>query len=79
MPNAIHPPATLKPDLPSAIDPPGLAAFGFAGLGLLVLSWLIQRGVKFPSSFAWLGYFSAVLMLVLYLGRLVILDAPTSS
>jgi hypothetical protein len=73
--NAIHPPATLNPDLPSPIDPRGLATFGLAGIGLFVFSWLILRGHKFPSSFAWLGYLSAVLMLVLYLARLVILDA----
>ncbi len=44
-------------------------------MGLLVLSWLILRSHKFPSGFAWLGYLSVILMLLLYLGRLVILDA----
>ena len=73
--NAIHPPASLGSDLPSAIDPRGLATFGLAGVGLLVFSMLILRSNKFPSSFAWLGCLSAVLILILYLGRLVILDA----
>jgi hypothetical protein len=73
--NAIHPPATLNPDLPSPVDPRGLAVFGFASVGLFVFSWLILRSHKFPSGLAWLGYLSAVLMLVLYLARLVILDA----
>ena len=73
--NALHPAASLSPDLPSAIDPRGLATFGLAGVGLLVFSMLILRGHKFSSSFAWLGCLSAVLMLLLYLGRLGILDA----
>ena len=75
--NAINTPATINVDIPSAIDPRGLATFGLAGLGLIVFSWLIVRGHKFPPNFGYLGYLSAVLMLILYLGRLIILSANT--
>lgn len=75
--NALHPPATLNTDLPSAIDPRGLLTFGVASIGLFVFSWLINTSDKFPKGLAYLGYLSAFLMIVLYLGRLIILD-PSS-
>jgi hypothetical protein len=75
--NALHPPAALNADLPSAIDPRGLATFGLAGIGLFVFSWLVMRSGKFPRGLGWLGYLSAVLMLVLYLARLIILQASS--
>ncbi|HTP01822.1 MAG TPA: hypothetical protein VMJ64_10655 [Anaerolineales bacterium] len=73
--NAIHPPATINQDLPSAIDPRGLLTFGLGCLGLLVFAWLIARDRALPSALAYLGYASAALMAVLYLGRLIILQA----
>jgi hypothetical protein len=76
--NAINPPAGVNADLPSSIDPRGLATFGLAGIGLFVFSWLMVRSGKFPGGLGWLGYLSAVLMLVLYLGRLIILQATSS-
>jgi hypothetical protein len=75
--NALHPPAALNADLPSAIDPRGLATFGLAGIGLFVFSWLVMRSGKFPRGLGWLGYLSAVLMLMLYLARLIILQASS--
>jgi hypothetical protein len=75
--NAIHPPAVLNADLPSPVDPRGLATFGLAGIGLFVLAWLILRGHSFPASFGYIGYISATLMLLLYLGRLVVLQATS--
>lgn len=75
--NAINPPAVVNADLPSSIDPRGLATFGLAGIGLLVLAWLIVRSRKFPASFGYLGYLSALLMIILYLGRLIILQATS--
>jgi hypothetical protein len=73
--NALLPPASPSSDLPNAIDPRGLLTFGVAGLGLFVLSWLMTQHGSFPKALAYLGYLSAVLMIVLYLGRLIILEA----
>jgi len=75
--NALHPPATLNTDLPSPIDPRGLLTFGVASVGLFIFSWLMSRSSDFPKGLAYLGYLSAFLMIVLYLGRLIILD-PSS-
>jgi hypothetical protein len=73
--NALHPPASINTDLPNPIDPRGLLTFGVAGLGLFLLSWLLTREMSFPRGLAYLGYLSAVLMIILYLGRLIILQA----
>ena len=73
--NALHPPASPNSDLPNAIDPRGLLTFGVAGLGLFILSWLLTQESSFPKGLAYLGYVSAILMIVLYLGRLIILEA----
>jgi hypothetical protein len=74
--NAINPPSNL-PDLPNPVDPRGLLTFGVAGTALLVFSWLIGRGGNLPRGLGYLGYASAVLLLALYLGRLIVLD-PTN-
>lgn len=75
--NTLHPPATINTDLPSPIDPRGLLTFGVAGLGLFLLSWLINQDMRFPKRLAYLGYFSATLMIILYLGRLIVLQATS--
>lgn len=75
--NALHPPASPSTDLPNAIDPRGLLTFGVAGLGLFILSWLVTQNLSFPKGLAYLGYLSAILMIVLYLGRLIILEATS--
>jgi hypothetical protein len=74
--NVINPPPNL-PELPNPVDPRGLLTFGVAGVALLLVSWLIRRGGRLPGGLAYLGYASAVLLLALYLGRLIVLD-PTS-
>jgi hypothetical protein len=74
--NVINPPSTM-PDLPNQVDPRGLLTFGVAGIALFVASWLIVRGRRFPRGLGYLGYVSAVLLLALYLGRLIVLD-PTN-
>ena len=61
-------------NLPSAIDPRGLLTFGVVGLGVFVVAWLMARGGQFPRALSYLGYLLAVLLVVLYLGRLIILD-----
>jgi hypothetical protein len=71
--NAINPPTTST-DLPSQIDPRGLLTFGVAGVGLFVLSWLMSRTNSFPKNLALLGYVLALLLVITYLARLIILD-----
>jgi hypothetical protein len=75
--NALHPPASLNTDLPNPIDPRGLLTFGIAGLGLFLLAWLMTQEMIFPKNLAYLGILSAVLMIILYLGRLIILQATS--
>jgi len=75
--NAINPPASVPAgllDLPSQVDPRGLLTFGFTGIGLFVFAWLITRTTSFPKSLGYLGYLSAILFIVLYLGRLIVLN-----
>ncbi len=75
--NVLHPPAVAIAGLPSAADPRGLATFGFAGISMLVLARLIQRGAVLPRGLALLGYVSGALLIVIYLGRLIVLDATS--
>jgi len=75
--NAINPPASPNLGLPNPIDPRGLLTFGVAGVALFVVAWLIGRGGQFPRGFGYLGYVSAVLLIVLYLGRLIVLEATS--
>jgi hypothetical protein len=73
--NALHPPSSPGTDLPNAVDPRGLLTFGVSGLGLSLLAWLMTQNASFPKRLAYLGYLSATLMIILYLGRLIILQA----
>lgn len=78
--NALNPPATNVPslaDLPNQVDPRGLLTFAAAGLGVLVFSWLIARSKTMPQNFVYLGYLLGVLLIIIYLGRLIILDATS--
>ncbi len=77
--NAIQPPASTPglADLPNAVDPRGLLTFGVAGLGLLVLAGLIRRSEILPQSLGILGQILALLLVLIYLGRLIILS-PTN-
>ena len=75
--NALHPPVSLNTNLPNPIDPRGLLTFGIAGLGLFLLAWLMTQEMIFPKNLAYLGILSAVLMIILYLGRLIILQATS--
>ncbi len=75
--NAVQvPPSDLQRigNLPSQIDPRGLLTFGVMGIALFALSWLIGNSEHFPRALAYLGYVSAVLLVILYLGRLIILN-----
>jgi len=75
--NAINPPTSVPAgllDLPSQVDPRGLLTFGFTGVGLFVFAWLITRTAAFPKTLGYLGYLSAILFVILYLGRLIVLN-----
>lgn len=62
----------------SPVDPRGLLTFGASGVGLAVLAGLMAQGSSggragaFPGPLAGLGYLLAVLEIILYLGRLLI-------
>jgi hypothetical protein len=73
----LNPPATANLDLPSQIDPRGMLTFGIAGLGLWVVAWLMLRGGQFPRPLGYLGYVTALLLIVVYLARLIVLDATS--
>ncbi len=78
--NAINPVTTTAPgvaDLPSQIDPRGLLTFGITGIALFLYSWLITRSTQLPAALGYLGYLSALLSIILYLGRLIVLQ-PTN-
>lgn len=79
--NELSPSATYTSlaALPSFVDPRGLLTFGVTALGLIVFAWLMGRagtvqgqGQAFPRWLSYLGYLLAILLLVLYLGRLFI-------
>ena len=75
--NAINPPTSIPAnlaDLPSQVDPRGLLVFGFTGIGLFVFSWLMTKTASFSKTLGYLGYLSAILFVVLYLGRLIVLN-----
>ena len=79
--NVIHPPLTdvlAVNDLPNPLDPRGLLTFGFAGLGLLVLGSLLRRSGTVPERLGTLGVMVGALLVVVYLGRLIVLD-PTNA
>lgn len=71
--NAVHPPAVPPgADIPSAVDPRGVATFGLSGLALVIFAWLIVRSGKLPRALGYLGYVLGVLLVVIYLGRLFV-------
>jgi hypothetical protein len=72
--NVVNPPATPIPDLPSAVDPRGLLTFGVTGLGIWAFSLLIARSKQFSGALALGGLVLAALLIVIYLGRLIVLD-----
>ncbi len=60
--------------LPNETDPRGLLTFGATALALFIVAWLILRGAEFPRGLAYLAFVSAVLLVVIYLGRLIVLN-----
>lgn len=72
--NAINPPPDGIPNLPSQIDPRGLLTFGVMSVAFFTIAWLIGRGEQFPRGLSYWSYLLGAVLLVLYLGRLTILD-----
>ena len=72
----LHPP-TVALDTPNAVDPRGFLTFGVSGVGVLLLSWAGLRVAGLPRNLLYLGLVFGVLLIVIYLGRLIILD-PTN-
>ncbi|MDP9249927.1 MAG: hypothetical protein M3O78_00970 [Chloroflexota bacterium] len=78
--NAINAPVSdplADAKLPSPIDPRGLLTFGLSGLGLLLLMVKAREFAVITPRLATLGALVGALMIVVYLGRLIVLD-PTN-
>jgi hypothetical protein len=78
--NAINPPASdpiALANLPSPIDPRGLLTFGVSGVAAFVVALLIRRGGTLPRGLGSLGMVAAILLILTYLGRLIVLT-PTN-
>ena len=75
--NVLHPPTSPLTDLPNAVDPRGLLTFGLAGIALIVIARLMTRGGGFSRGLALLGYLSGILLVLIYLTRLIVLDATS--
>lgn len=60
-------------DLPNATDARGFTTFALLALSIALSSWLLVRS-GLPSRFATLGYAAAALLVVVYIGRLTVLD-----
>jgi hypothetical protein len=73
-----NPPPAPAPELPSEVDPRGFLTFAAAGLALLVFGWLMLQGGQLPRRLASLALVGAVLLLVVYVGRLTVLDPKTN-
>ena len=78
--NAINAPVSdplADAKLPSPIDPRGLLTFGMSGLGLLLLMVKAREFALITPRLAALGALLGALLIVVYLGRLIVLN-PTN-
>jgi hypothetical protein len=78
--NVLHPPAAdvfATNALPNPVDPRGLLTFASAGMGLLILVWLVRRAGALQDWIGSLGLLVGALLILIYLGRLIILS-PTN-
>ena len=62
------------PDVPSYADPRGFATFALTGAALVVFGCLVLRGTEIPRIVGRLALVAAALLLVVYFGRLIVLD-----
>ena len=68
----LHPPSTAYP-YASAVDPRGFLTFFVAGLGTILLSWLLRR-ISAYRRVGILGMISGALLVLLYAAYLVLLN-----
>jgi hypothetical protein len=76
--NAIHVPESDPlnvANLPNVVDPRGLLTFGIAGIGLIIAARLMTQSKRLPSNLGYLGYTLGIVFVMIYLARLIILDA----
>ncbi len=73
--NALNPPPTAIPDLPSPVDPRGLLTFGVSGIAIGCFAIAMKRAEGFPAGLVTGGYVLAALLVIVYLARLIILNA----
>ena len=71
---AKRPPNSVANFPANLVDPRGLLTFGFTALALLVLGWLIVRGALLPRALGYLAFLGGALLLIVYLGRLIVLN-----
>ncbi len=75
--NVVHVPSSAIGDLPAQIDPRGMLTFGVSALGLLALVRAAFRSDRFPRPLSYLGLVLALLLIIIYLGRLIVYDATS--
>ena len=76
--NVLHPEAAgTAGGGPFPADPRGFLTFGVAGLGVLALSCAGLKGGRLPRNLLYLGLLFGVVLVVIYLGRLIVLDATS--
>jgi hypothetical protein len=61
-------------DVPSEVDPRGLATFGLTGLAILLFSVLLRATDEVTAGLGVLGVVFGVLLVATYLGRLIIVN-----
>jgi hypothetical protein len=71
--NAINPPDE-RVGIPNAVDPRGLLTFGVTAITVAVISWSIVRSGAFSRRLAYVGFVLAALLVVIYVGRLTVLE-----
>jgi drug/metabolite transporter (DMT)-like permease len=65
-------------DLPSHIDPRGFLTFAFTGVALALFGWLAARTARLPKQLWPVGALAALMLLVVYFGRLISFDPHRS-
>lgn len=71
--NIVNKPGSI-PGAAFPVDPRGLLTFAVTALAVAVISWLILESALLPRGLAYLGFASAVLLVIVYIGRLTVLD-----
>jgi hypothetical protein len=64
---------TTGPDYPNFTDPRGFSTFALFGVGMIVLA-AMTRGARFPKPISLVGAISGALAVIVYIGRVTVLD-----